>query len=193
MMASALDRDSFATIRNALCYDWNDVFHRWQLYRLVSATFVQDHGGLRWSILGLVPLLMVAEMVMGSHRLAVVFFVGDIVSSLLVLVALRIGASFGSGTAADLLAIRDGGTSSALFASLMAASWLLSRPQLRWGAVGLLGLTLLAAAVVFHRLFDAQHLVAAIVGLWCGELFAVRRLARRTATEGRHSTMLGPS
>ena len=181
MGISQVDKDSFGRVRAALAYNWADLFGRFQFQRLITATFVQDHAGIRPSIVGLLALLGLTEWILGTKRLAFIFFVGDIASSVATLAAVRVAELLGSGNVRDLLTTRDGGTSSAMFAALVAAAIAIRAPRRRRAAIGGLVVFLVGAVLMFHRFFDVQHLVAGMTG--AGLIVGLRRMDLRQVTD----------
>lgn len=193
-VVTQLDRDSYDGLRSALTYNWVDITHHWQLHRLVTAIFVQDGHGIRFGILTLIPLLAGSEYVLRSKRTIAAFFMGDLISSVTILLVLRLAAAQGSHVAAHNLVERDGGTSSAMFAAIAAATFGLpatGKTMNRWrrSAIWALTIFLFANAILFHRLFDVQHLVAAGVGVFCCGAASPRCRARlwgRSAGRATH-------
>ena len=111
------------------------------------------------------------------------FFMGDLLSSVPVLLVLRLAAGQGSHVAALNLVSRDGGTSSAMFAAIAAATYGLPRGsetarRWRYGAICALSIFLLTLVLWRHRLFDVQHMAAAAIGFLCCGVPARRRMAR---------------
>ena len=164
-LATVIDRDSWVTVESTLHYNWSDLAHG-QLYRLVTAIFVQDGPGLRPGMLALLPLLAASEYFLRSTPTAVIFFLGDILSSLSILIVLRI-AAHSSVAAAHAIVERDGGTSSAIFAVLAAGTLALRPPKARRFAIAFLGAYLAIDAIVQHRLFNVQHTMAVLIGVAC--------------------------
>jgi hypothetical protein len=117
-------------------------------------------GTVFWFALVLLPWL---ELTIGSLGAALTFFLGDWVSTLSTLGVLRATAAFGSFSAEHLLHQPDSGSSSGAFAC--AGALLVLGP--RWlKVVGLAGLGAFFVwrLLVFHRLFDVQHVMAMVTG-----------------------------
>lgn len=122
----------------------------------------------------MIPLVAISEFVLRTWRTIVVFFLGDMVSSVLILVALRLAAALGSAGAARVIADRDGGASSAMFAVITAATLSLKSGRLRRAALSVLTAAIIGGLLLDQRLFDVQHLGAAAVGVACWRAFSLR-------------------
>ena len=140
---------------------WRDLVHL-QIWRLPTSQLIETRPGFLWSNIALFVLaLPVAEWRLGTRRAVGLFFLCDWCSTLLTLAALRVG-SWWSPTAAHILTVRDGGPSAGAWALAIAAGLSISGVARRRVAAGAM-FTFLAAAVVFHhRLFDSQHILAAM-------------------------------
>ena len=189
-LASAIDRDAYVDLASSLRYNWSDLVSRGQFYRLFTAIFLQNGPGLRVVILAMVPLLAASEYVLRPARAALVFFAGDLCSSLLVLLLMRVAASLGSQPAMRVLVERDSGSSSAMFAALTAGALSLQNLRLRKWVIILLSLFLIGDNIVQHRLFNLQHLLAASVGagLWWWFRYRTARRAVRASTRNTSLT-----
>ena len=186
-LVTVIDRDSWATVESTLHYNWSDLTHG-QVYRIITAIFVQDSPGLRPGMLALIPLLAISEHFLRSWATAAIFFLGDLGSSLPILIALRVVAH-SSTAAAHAVADRDGGTSSAIFA-VLAAGVLAFRPhKARRLAVASFIAYLAVDALVQHRLFNVQHTAAVLIGTACW--YHLQR--RRTAGHSRLRRVPQPS
>lgn len=163
MAATAADRALHRQLIRHFGLAWGDLGHL-QLWRLPTAQFVQTRPGFVWTNLILAVVLFLAEWRLASRRTIAVFFLGDWISTLLVLVGVRIAAAAGSMTAARILVERDTGLSSGLWALAAAVAVTASNRRVRTVLGALVALDLVGSAVIAHRLFDVQHLVAALVG-----------------------------
>lgn len=156
---------------------WQALAHG-QVWRLLTSPLVQSSPGFLWSnIKLLVIVLPLAEWRLGTKRAAAVFFLGDMISSIPTLIALRIAAAVGSTTAARLVDQPDGGTSAGSWALYAAVAWTLPTKWLRYSATGLVVFLLSRAAWQEHRLFDFQHLGSAAGAILLIEVG--RRLTKR--------------
>lgn len=144
-----------------------------QFWRLLTSTFVQGGPGLVGGVLVLLVLVPIAEWRIGSYLTGVAFFLGDWVSSIVVLVGARVGAALGSGTAAHVLVHRDSGTSAACYACAGAILARVAVGHTRLLLVSLLVADLAIEGVLTHMLAEIQHPVAVLVG------FTVAQIARR--------------
>ena len=164
-LSTAFDRDGFDRIRRSLQYNWADIFDHLQLYRTATALFVQDGPGLRIGIVFLVPFLAFGEFLLRTRKAILAFFVGDLVSTFVVLLASRILSAFGSSSAERFLLERDGGVSSAMFAVIGGAATALPSRMLRWGAAATLILYFTVSGMLEQHPYSVQHPLAALVGI----------------------------
>lgn len=162
---------------------WRDLLHL-QWWRLGTSPLVQTSAGFVWgNVALLVVLLPLAEWRLGSRRSIVVFALGDWLSTVPVLVGVRVAAALGSGDATRVLAERDGGSSSGAWALAAALTWSIpGARRRRWIAVGaVLGYQLVLLAVR-RDLVDLQHAGAVVAG-WLVSVAAARpgwwRVGRR--------------
>ena len=132
---------------------------------MVTGPLVQTKPGFVWSNVLLVLLIVpLAERVVGSRQTLLVFFVGDWLSTLPILVVLRLLGAFGNAGALDHALTRDAGSSSGTWALAGALVAALKRPRLRYGVVGVALIAHLALWMIFRQIFDLQHLAATGVG-----------------------------
>ncbi len=85
----------------------------------------------------------------------------DWLSTIPVLIGIRIAAAAGVTGAAAVLSERDAGSSSGSYALIAAAVLTIPMARIRWSLLGALLAGLAAVLVVYQRLFDLQHLLAA--------------------------------
>lgn len=144
---------------------WADLTHL-QWWRLATSPLVQTKPGFVWGNVALVALLVpLAEWRLGSRRSIATFALGDWLSTLPVLVAVRAAAVWGNDAAARVVVERDGGSSSGTWALAAALAWRLPGRRWRGGVAGaLLGYQLVLVAWR-HRLFDVQHAGAVVAGV----------------------------
>ncbi len=148
---------------------WNLLLHG-EVWRLATAVLVEDQPGIRWSIM--VPFLWVgvAEWHLGWRRIGLVFFLTDWLSTVPVLIGLRIASSHSAWSAGELARL-DVGTSSAIYGTL-AAFCASRRGTNAWLAPTIVMQSLITIWLTNRRLFDVQHVLAASVGIGCGLWFA---------------------
>jgi hypothetical protein len=156
------------------------LLHGSGFYRLFTSAFLQSRAGFVVGIVLLLPLLPLAEHKAGSAVAAAAFFLGDWVSSLSVMVGLRLMVALdspGRSTAVHALAHADSGASAGLYACGAAFVWSLT--DRRWKiALGAALVTDLAIeAVVTHSLASVQHPIA--VGIGIGIAALVTRRSKR--------------
>ena len=179
MAATAVDPRLHGQLLRQYGLSWGDLV-RLQLWRLPTSQLLQTHAGWVASTLVLVAVLPLAEWRLGSARTVTVITLADWASTLTVLVGLRLAAALGDTGAALLIAARDAGSSSALYALLAVLAASLPGARVRLAAGAGLALWLVAALVLQHHLFDVQHAGAAVValGMWW---WWRRRAGARTA------------
>ncbi|HEX3732374.1 MAG TPA: phosphatidylglycerol lysyltransferase domain-containing protein, partial [Mycobacteriales bacterium] len=158
---------------------WQDVSHL-QLWRLITSPLIPPSTGFVWINLFLIALgLPWAERRLGTRWALLVFFGGDLLSTIPVLIGTRIAAAAGSSAAAEHVFRHDSGLSAGAWSLFAAVAWSLPRGMLRRGGMAIV-LAILLFMIAFDRhLFDIQHLVSA-----CGVLaiFAtIEALGRRRA------------
>lgn len=148
-----------------------------QLWRLVTAPLLQASAGFVWSNLILLAVVVpLAEWRLGSRTTPLIFFGGDWLSTIPILLGLHL-AALGSDHAAQLAATPDAGSSAGGWALAAALAWSLPPGRWRrWAIVLVLG-GLAVVAVAYHRLFDIQHLTSATLVI--AALAARGALARR--------------
>jgi hypothetical protein len=141
------------------------------LWRLVTGVLTEDQPGVRWSIL--IPFIWVgvAEWYLGWRRTSVVFFLSDWLSTIPVLIVLRVASAHSVWSAREIVRF-DCGSSSAIFGTI--AAFCASRRGPNWWiAPALLVQSMVTIWLTNRRLSDVQHLVAIGVGLGFG--LAMRR------------------
>ena len=176
MAATNWNVDLSRQLRRHFAFGWHDLVHL-QLWRLVTSPFVPDGRGFAWAnLLVLVPVLFIAERRFGSTWTAILFTLGDLLSTVAVVVGARLAGAWGSTAALHAALERDGGSSSAGFALVAACVSSLQRDRVRYPAI--VGLVVLAGLVaVIHRAeADVQHFAAVVCGLCLAAAFN-RRLA----------------
>jgi hypothetical protein len=188
MIVSAIDVYVYRQFNRHLALGWQDLM-RLQLWRLPTAQLLQDRPGWVWSILVMMVVLVpLAEWRLRSGQTIVLFFLGDWCSTLPVLVAMRAAAVLGSSSAATVVARRDSGSSSGLWALAAALAWSMPNRRARLSVLAVEGAALVGPLLRYHRLFDFQHLLAAAAGLglaadWTSLIERTRRQPPRSDTE----------
>ncbi len=157
MLSTAVEPEIHGQLLRHFGLAWRDLL-RFQWWRVATSPLVQTGSGLAWGNVVLLAVLPpLAEWRLGSRRSVVVFALSDWLSTLPVLLGVRLAAALGSDAAARTLLVRDGGSSSGTWGLAAALAWRLSGKRWRWPMIG----ALLAYQVVFmvwrHRLFDVQH------------------------------------
>lgn len=180
-LVARLDGAAGSWLQRNLRYDWADIVDRGQLHRLLTAVVVQA-GHIPFGTVPMIVMLGIGEAVIGTRHAIPGFVVGDLGSSLPVLLVLRIAASDGSRTAATLLATRDGGMSSGLFAVCAAGLVVLGRRRRRLALAGAAAMAgyLCIGVLAGAGLAECQHLLAAVIGVLLA--LAWHRRGQRGAT-----------
>ncbi len=162
-----------ARFADALSLNWHDLV-AFQFYRLFTGTFVQTRAFLDWTILFLLLTFVPPyEVLRGWRRTALIFFLGDAISSAGAVVFFRLLGALGNATALRWALEQDSGASSGCFAALGGLA--VAAPR-RWRP----GVVLLGIGIHAFRLWfrgheaDYQHLAAWLVGI--GLALAMERL-----------------
>ena len=165
MTATAIDPDGHRSLLRLFGLGWHDVVHL-QLWRLPTAQLLQTRSGYAWANVALAFVaLPVAEWRLGTRRSIALFCFCDWTTTVLVLVGARVIAALGDAGAARVIAMRDAGPSAGAWALVMATTFTFSNQHWRRWTTGA-ALAFLVGALVFHRrLFDVQHLLAALLAL----------------------------
>jgi hypothetical protein len=162
MTATALDPRLHAQLLRHFGLNWHHLATG-QLWRLVTAPLLQTTAGFAWSNLLLLAVVVpLAEWRLGSRSTPLIFFGGDWLSAIPILLGLHLAAA-SSDQAAQLAATPDVGSSAGGWALAAALAW--SLPPGRWRQLTLTAILggLTVVAVAYHRLFDLQHLTSAIL------------------------------
>jgi phosphatidylglycerol lysyltransferase len=167
MSVTAIDADSFPPLLRNLGLRWDDLLHL-QFWRLGTSQLIQDRAGLVWSIVALTFVAApIAEWRIGTRRSIITFFIGDWISTIIVLASARL-LEASSHAAALHIGMRDSGSSSGGWAlAVVTACSLRSR---RWRTVALVAMIgfLTVALVAHRRIFDIQHFISAMTALGLG-------------------------
>ena len=178
MTATAIGRGTFTALLRRFGLAWRDLLHL-ELWRLPTSQLLQPHPGFVWTNIVLIVVLVPwAERRLGTWRTAATFFVADWISTILVLIGIRLSSGLGYQHAHELLRVRDSGASSGTWALAAAIAWTLPRGRVRTAAVAGTFTVLVGALVLDHRLFDVQHLLAALTAIVLIEVSRRRRRSR---------------
>lgn len=143
------------TWRTTAAFEW---------HRFIVSPFIQDHPGFVRIVPYLVVALPACEWLYGLRRTIAVFLLGDLLSTVPVLIAFRLAAEFGSAAAERAMDRPDSGSSSALIACTAATA--VALPRNVRAVLLVAGASFLAARLILSaRLYDYQHVIAAAVGL----------------------------
>jgi membrane associated rhomboid family serine protease len=148
---------------------------RFEWWRIVTSPVIEPRAGFVWTnLLLLVVVLPLAERRLHTLRTVTIFFVGDIVASLSILFVLRVAGSLGNDVALVNSMMRDAGPSAGCWALVAALATTIRAPRRRWIVTTALFVGLAGAVIVFGRLFDVQHLMAAALGAILGVTWGAR-------------------
>ena len=172
--------DRHATLMRAFGISWADLAGM-RLHRLATAVMIQSRPGLRSTIGLLLVVIPFAEWRLGPRRTAITLFIGDWVSTVSVLITLRLFAAMGSSAALTAAMTRDGGTSSGVHALAAATIVGIEQPKVRRYFAFVLAVEIVTMLVFMHRLYDAQHALAALTGWGLARIFRNRNRNRRQA------------
>ena len=165
--------DRHAALLRVFGISWADLAGM-RLYRLATAIMIQSRPGLRATIGLLLVVIPFAEWRLGPRRTAITLFIGDWVSTVSVLITLRLLAAMGSSAALTTAMTRDGGTSSAVHALAAATIVGIEQPKVRRCLAFVLTVEIVTMLVFMHRLYDAQHALAALTGWGLARIFRNR-------------------
>jgi phosphatidylglycerol lysyltransferase len=163
---------------------WPDLI-RLRLWKLVSSPLTPPGDGTAWSpfifAFSVVPL---AEWRFGTSRAIKSFFLGDWLSSLPVLVMLRIAGHLGAHAAFADTILPDSGASAGGYALVAALAATIPHNKLRYAAYALIGVTIAIPMALNIRVFDFQHIIACSVGILLARRWT-RPAARSMRPEAR--------
>lgn len=163
MAATEIDPESYPGIMRHFGLGWRDLA-RLQLWRLPSSQLVQDRAGFVWANVALCLIILpIAEWTIRSRRTVAIFFLGDWISTVPVLIAVRLAAANGNADAIQIIRGRDSGPSAGAWALAAAVAVSIQNRTTRRVVVGGVFVFLVVAVVFHHRLFDVQHLLSATV------------------------------
>jgi hypothetical protein len=153
----------FETIHRHLALDWHSLEH-FELYRLVTSSLVQSSAGYTPGIFLLLLAVPLFETRAGTWAAIILFFVGDMLSTVLVLSVLHTAGQLGNAHAQRLATTPDSGSSSGAFACLAALLCLLPS---RWAVLGWGGLVgyFLVRFGSWNEVSDYQHALAVLTGV----------------------------
>lgn len=164
-VATALDHRVQRVLVGTFGLSQPDLRHL-ELWRVLTSSLVSPRAGFVWSnLVLLVAVLPIAERRFGSRRTATAFFAGDIVASLLALAVLQTAGMLGNHAATADLVLRDTGQSAGAWALAAALAVTVAHPRARLAWSLAVAVVLLGQLAAFQRLFDLQHVVAALVGV----------------------------
>ncbi len=151
-----------AELVNRFGLRWDDLAHPGQWFRVLTSPYVQPDTDT--TLLGLFSVFVIAEVTLGTKRTLRTFVATDAVSTLTVLVALRLAETFNASWA-SVIHIRDGGASSG---TIGVVTTLLAQVQSvsgRRATLAALLVWLTFDAITSAELAGYQHLVASVVAL----------------------------
>lgn len=183
MTVTAIDRDSYVGFKRHFGLGWHDLV-RLHLWRLPTSQLIQTRAGYVWANVALCLVsLPIAEWVVKSRRTIVTFFIGDWVSTIPVLIGVRLAAAAGSASALDVIGHRDSGPSAGAWALVATVAMSLDNRVARRACTTATFAFLIGALIINRRLFDVQHLVSviAVTSFW----WAARRRACRNEAKGK--------
>ena len=175
--------DLYGALERHLATTW-DALARFEFYRLVTSPLLQTDPGFAPAIIGLTTFAVpVFELRAGTLQTITTFFLGDWLSTVPILLVLKVAAVFGSVVAERVVNTPDSGSSCGALACL--GAFALSLPtRLRWPAVGAVAIGLGVRLVFWHQLYDYQHLLATMVGMVAWHLRSRLWTRRRPVASG---------
>jgi hypothetical protein len=168
-LAGSIDHASYLFLQQHFALAWPDLA-RLEVHRIMVSPLIQTSAGFSPTVTGLVIVAIpLAELRGGAIGLGLAFFGSDWLSTIPILLLLKLAGDFGNDSAAALAARPDSGSSSGGFGCLAFACVTL---PLRWRVAGLGGFAVYFAVRLtgWHELSDFQHLAATLLGLGSGWL-----------------------
>jgi membrane associated rhomboid family serine protease len=196
-IATNLDPVFERVLRDRFGLSYQDL-PRFEWWRVVTSPVIEPRAGFVWTnLLLLAVVLPLAERRLHTMRTVAIFFLGDIVASLSILFVLRVAGSLGNDVALVNSMMRDAGPSAGCWALVAALAITIRAPRRRWIVTTTLFVGLAGAVIVFERLFDVQHLVAAALGAIVGVAWSTRpskrpRKSRPLPSEAHAAPRVGP-
>ncbi|MGI8483219.1 MAG: hypothetical protein ACR2OU_03020 [Thermomicrobiales bacterium] len=176
---SPLSKSQYEPILNRFGLDY-DIISDTHFWHIMTPLFIQPSPGIGWKMVVLVVSACVAlELLAGSVRLIVTFFVSDWASTVITSAVLAVLSRLGVYRATEAIHITDAGTSAAAVGALAAALTLLLPPRLAGIAYGILFAAVITDATINANDFGPAvvHIVAILVGgalgryLWRPQLY----------------------
>jgi phosphatidylglycerol lysyltransferase len=175
MAVTAVDPASHAWLLRHLGLGWNDLV-RLQWWRLPTSQLLQAKSGFVWSNVALLGVVVpIGEALLGTRLVVALFFLGDWISTLLVMLGARLLVALGAGPAVQAALGRDCGSSSGAWAIALGVTWALPRSRTRTTLLACELGFLIGVLVLFGRLFDVQHLIAGLAGIAITEVWTRRK------------------
>lgn len=170
----------YPSLQRHFALSW-DSLEEFQFHRILLSAFIQTSAGYSTTIFGLTSVIVPGyEFREGTRRALTLFFLGDWLSTLSVLVVLKVAGDLGNGTAARLASEPDSGSSAGGFACLGALILGLP-PRYRLVAIAALAGFFAVRFTFWHRLFDFQHALASLVGMALWAALEYRQTRARPA------------
>jgi phosphatidylglycerol lysyltransferase len=179
MAVTAVDPASHAWLLRHLGLGWNDLM-RLQWWRLPTSQLLQAKPGFVWSNVALLCIVVpIGEAMLGTRLVVALFFLGDWISTLLTMLGARLLVALGAGPEMQAALGRDCGSSSGAWAIALGVTWALPRTRTRTTLLAAELGFLIGVLVRYGRLFDVQHLIAALAGIAITEIWTRRGAPRR--------------
>jgi hypothetical protein len=167
-LATSLDPVFQHVLLQRFGLSYRDLTHL-EWWRIATSPIIEPRAGFVWAnLLLVVVVLPLAERRLRTMRTVTIFFIGDFVASVPMVFALHLAGALGNDVARVNAIMRDAGPSAGCWALIAALAVTVGAHRSRWIVSITILLGLAAAVVVFHRLFDLQHLVAASTGAVAG-------------------------
>jgi lysylphosphatidylglycerol synthetase-like protein (DUF2156 family) len=166
---------------------------RVEWWRVPTSPVIEPRAGFVWTNIVLLALVLpIAERRLRTLRTVAIFFIGDFVASVPTLFVLRLAGVLGNDVARLDAFMRDAGPSAGCWALIAAVAVQIGSRRWRWIASAAVFGGLAVAVVVFQRLFDVQHLVAAGSGAVCGTVLGLPSAPAVGPSRSRGDAAEGP-
>ena len=140
-------------------------FGNLEWWRLISSPLLQARPGFVWGNLLLVlTVLPASELMFGSRRTTLAFWIGHVLTIGPVILVMRILGGLGFSTAVELAYVRDAGSSAGLWALVGFLVHRLPNVRHRAFVLSLVVLTHFVLWIVRGELPDVQHAIATLIG-----------------------------
>lgn len=168
MAATAIDPAFHQQVVDGFGLSWPDLFDL-DIWRVFASALVQtDPGFVGGNALMVVAVMPVVEWLFGTRRTLLTFWLGNLITTIPVLFALRALGEIGDIDALDFAYSRDAGSSAGLWALAGTLITRLNGRRRQFAALAAVLAVHLVLALATAEVSNYQHLVATAVGFGLG-------------------------